>query len=331
MPAGKERAAEIVEYALAHSDMDACREYQIRYDTLDRYKRVYKQSSYMVADKKVGVLDWREWTSMLMQRQSLHEKASWSQDHATIEIKTPYPCIVFKPLSDFHLGSIGVNYQSFVDFTDLFLKTPYHYGGLVGDETDNFVAFKNQLAVLQQILSPEEQDAFLESWLKDVATKLLFATWGNHGAMDEKVAGKNPIKKILNKNLVYFNGIGICNLKLNDQEYKIVATHKTPQHSTVNLTHGLKQLARKEIPDADCYIEGHYHIPDMEVAFERGRFQIFMVMGTLKQNDGYAKRGFSYFTANQDGALVFDSTQHRVIPFPCLADALEYAKLRNGE
>ena len=333
MPAGKERVAEIIDFSMLHGDDSACEVYEIDKTTLDRYRRVYKhneKAKVINDDKKHGEFNWREWTNMMIRHQDLHEKASWSQDQATIEIKTEYPCIVYKPMADQHLGSIGTNYETFTKITDLFLTIPYLYGSLLGDENDNFVSFKNQLAVLQQIISPEEQDEFVESWLLEITPKLLFSTFGNHSAFEERVSGKNALKKILNRNMIYFNGIGICNLKINNQTYKIVVTHKTPQHSTVNLTHGLKQLARKEIPDADIYLEGHYHIPAVEVAFERGLFQVFMVLGTLKQNDGYAKRGFSYFTADKDGAIVFDSTQHRVIPFPCLDDALEFARLKNG-
>ena len=334
MPAGKERVAEIVDYYNIEKEEKTLEKYGISSETLHRYLRKNREGDKIRVvndNKKTGVFNWREWSNMLIEHQELHEKASWSQDQATIEIETEYPCIVYKPLADFHIGSIGVNYDSLIKTTDLFLKIPYLYGSLLGDETDDFVSFKNQLAVLQQIMSPEEQDEFVESWLFDLMPKMLFSCWGNHGEFEERVAGKNALKKMLNRNLIYFNGIGICNLKINEQMYKIIATHKTPQHSTTNLTHGLKQLARKEISDGDIYLEGHYHIPAMEVAFERGLFQVFMVLGTLKQNDGYAKRGFSYFTADKDGAIVFDSEQHRVIPFPCLDDALEFAKLKNGE
>ncbi len=330
----KDRIAEVVDYINSNGKAKALEKYNITEDTVQRYLRLYKQNEKIRVvhdNKKTGTFNWREWSNMLIEHQDLHEKASWSQDSATIEIQTTYPCIVLKPMADEHIGSIGTNYKSFVEFSDLFLKVPYLYGGLVGDETDGFVSFKNQLAVLQQVISPEEQDEFIESWLYDMMPKMLFSTWGNHSAMEERVSGKNALKKMLNRNMIYFNGIGICNVKLNDQTYKLVLTHKTPQHSTTNLTHGLKQLARKEISDADVYMEGHYHIPALEVAFERGKYQIYMVLGTLKQNDGYAKRGFSYFTADKDGALVFDSTQHRVIPFPCLDDALEFARLKNGE
>ncbi len=43
MPAGKERVTEIVDYAILHTDEEACTTFDIDRTTLDRYKRVYKQ------------------------------------------------------------------------------------------------------------------------------------------------------------------------------------------------------------------------------------------------------------------------------------------------
>lgn len=284
----------------------------------------------MTTDKKVGAFDWREWTPHLAERQRLHEKASFSQDAAIIRIETEYPCIVWKPMSDLHIGDIGADYSYLAEFTDKVLSIPYLYLSLSGDEEDNFVSFKNQLAVLQQILSPEEQDAFVESWLSEIGPKVLFAGWGNHAEFEEKVSGRNTLKHLLNHHVAYFNGIGIATIQVNGQTYRAVSTHRTRYNSSFNKTHGLKQLARRDIPDADIYLSGHIHDPAYEVSFERGREQVFIVLGSIKHNDGFAKRYFSYFSARRDAALVLDSREHRIGVFPCLDDALSYAEAVNS-
>lgn len=281
-------------------------------------------------DKKVGEFNWREWADLLTKRQELHEKSSWSQDSATIKIVTPYRYIVYKPMADMHIGDMGTSYASLIDFTDKVLSIPYLYLSLSGDETDDFVSFKNQLAVLQQILNPEEQDNFLESWLLEIVSRILFSGWGNHAEFEERSSGKNAVKKILARNVIYFNGIGVCNIILNDQKYKIATTHKTRYNSSFNKTHGLKQLARRDIPDADIYISAHTHDPDFEWSFERGLEQWFIVLGTIKRNDGYAKRYFSYFSARKDAAVVLDTQSHKSIVFPCLDDALEFTAVGNA-
>lgn len=329
MPAGKERVSEISKYIELYGEEAAILEYNLQASTIKRYRRFYNAVEKTV-DKKIGEFNWREWLPNITERQRLHEKASWSQDSANITINTDFPCIVYKPLADNHIGDIGCDYNRLLELTDLVKSIPYLYISLTGDDTDNFVSFKNQLPMLSQILSPEEQDEFLLSWLEELKDKILFSGWGNHQEFEEKVSARSSVKNILNRNLVYFNGIGICNLQLNAQKYKIVSTHTTRYSSSFNKTHGLKQLARKDIPDADIYIAGHIHDPAQEYTYERGVFQLFMVLGSLKMNDGYSKRWFSYFTAQKDGAVVLDTQQHRFIPYPCLEDALEYAKLRNG-
>jgi predicted phosphodiesterase len=326
MPAGKERVAEIVKYIEQFGETKASADLDLKEKTLKRYV----QYANKMVNKKVGEFNWREWVPNMQERQRLHEKASWSQDSASITIKTDFPCIVYKPLADNHIGDIGCDYNRLLELTDLVKGIPYLYISLTGDDTDNFVSFKNQLPMLSQILSPEEQDEFLLSWLDEIKDKILFSGWGNHQEFEEKVSARSSVKNILNRNLIYFNGIGICNLQLNEQKYKIVSTHTTRYSSSFNKTHGLKQLARKDIPDADIYIAGHVHDPAQEYTYERGVFQLFMVLGSLKMNDGYSKRWFSYFTAQKDGAVVLDTQKHRFIPYPCLEDALEYAKLRNG-
>jgi ribosomal protein S27AE len=287
------------------------------------------QEPDFTSNKKEGIFNWREWSKHLTERQALHEKASWSQDTAAIKLDTPYPYIVWKPLADIHLGAIGTDYKTLVDISDNVLSIPYLYISLLGDEEDNFVSFKSQLAVVQQILSPEEQDSFVESWLTELSPKILFSTWGNHAEFEEKATGRNTLKKLLNHNVIYFNGIGVCILEINGIKYKIVPTHKTRYGSSFNKTHGLKQLARKEIPDADVYLMGHIHDPAVEYSFERGMWQIFAVMGTLKHNDGFAKRYFSAFSAREDFAFVLDTKQKKVLVFPTLDDALGFAKMGN--
>lgn len=302
---------------------------RFRCHTCGKTWTVLTQNSAIESDKKEPCFNWREWSAHMEERQRLVEKASASQDSATLSLKTPYRCVVLKPLADMHLGDIGTDYGRLEEFTEAVLAIPYLYISLSGDETDNFVSFKSQMPMLAQCMSPAQQDEFLESWLDEIGHKVLFSGWGNHAEFEERVSGRNSIAKILSKNLVYFNGIGVCNFKLNDQSYKIVSTHRTRYNSSFNKTHGLKQLARRDIPDADVYIAGHIHDPSFEVSFERGMEQVFVVLGSLKTNDSFAKRYFSYFSARRDSSLVFDTETHSVMPFASLEQALRFAELAN--
>lgn len=276
-------------------------------------------------DKKEGEFSWREWTPLIETIQTLDNKASFSQDKAKVEVTSDKRYIIILPLADLHIGSISVNYETLQLFTDYLLEHDNLYTILVGDIADNFVNFKNILAVHQQVLTPERQEQFLESWLDEIGEKVLATGWGNHDCFEEKFTGKNGIKKILSRRFVYFNGIGILYLKVNEVDYKIVMTHSTRGYSSFNLTHGLKRLARQEIPDADVYVTAHVHTPAMETCGERGKVQTFIVTGTIKF-DGYAKRYFSNNHYEYFPCFVLDTQENRVIPFFELKDAIQYTK-----
>lgn len=280
------------------------------------------------SDKKHQDFNWREWSEHLSERQELTEKATGSQNECNIILPTEHEKIIIFPFADTHLGSIGSNYDEFVRFTDEYLlKYDNLYMVLVGDMVDKFSQFKNMLAVHQMIMTPQQQDDFIENWLQDTKHKILFATWGNHEAMQEKASGQNGVKNIFIKQLVYFNGIGIANIKINDINYGIVATHLTRGNSAFNKTHGLKRIAREDIPDYDIYISAHNHTAAFEVARERGLRQTFLKCGTLKINDGHARRYYSYNSSIDYPVVVLNSTKKLVTPFWTLDEALDHCGL----
>ena len=282
---------------------------------------------FFVEDKKEPIFKWRDWSKHLKEGQILHELSSYSQDICNIKINTDKKYIVYQPLSDIHIGSIGCNYGALEDFTNEIVNRKNLYFSTHGDHIDGFFQFKNMLAVHQMQLSPEEQIRFVESWVEEVRHKFLFSTWGNHEEMEEKNTGLNSVKRILGKRLVYFNGIGVAKIKVNDIEYTVAATHKTRFNSSFNKTHGLKQLARKDIPDADIYLSGHTHDPSFEYSFERGLWQLFVVLGSLKGNDGFGKRYFSYHSTQQMTAIVLNSQTKEFIPFLTLEQAIKFAEI----
>jgi hypothetical protein len=274
-------------------------------------------------NKRKGIFDWREWSKFNQEHQNLRHKASFSQDSVTNKIKTKEDNIIFLPMSDLHLGAYGTDYKLFEELTELILNDDRIFIGLFGDETDNFVNFRNKLAMHQQILTPEEQDAFLESWIKEIRHKILWASWGNHGEFEEANTGKNNLKRILNQYAPYFNGMGVASVKLNKIEYTFAVTHKTRWWSSMNPLHGLCKMSREQIQGKDIYIAGDRHTPAFGKFFESGRFFACVQCGTLKVNDGYAKRYFSYYTSPAMPPVVLNTKEKIFTPVATIQEALK--------
>lgn len=276
-------------------------------------------------EKKTGSFSWKEIVGLAQDRQEVLDNASGAQRKASLRLTSTKPLLV-QPLSDLHLGGRGTDYNLFKKYTEYILKTDNLYIILAGDMTDNFIAFRNASAIHSQVLSPHLQMLAFQSWIEEIQHKVLFTTWGNHEEFEEKVSGFNHIKEILSHRTIYFDGMGLADLYLNDIHYRFAVTHKTRYWSSFNTTHGLKQEARKNIPDCDIYIAGDKHEPALELAMLRGEPRLFIQLGTLKVRDTYSERYFSYFTSPAMPCIELGHRVKEVTPFWTLEQAMKHSK-----
>jgi len=278
------------------------------------------------SDKKEGITDWKEFLAVAKEKNRLNKKSSWTQTEANITLNTKKDWIIIQPLSDTHIGSMGTDYKKFEEYTEFIKKNSQIYTCLLGDMTDHFVNFRNMAAVHGQVLSPQEQRNVFESWVTEIQDKILFATWCNHSEFEEKQTGFNSIKYILERKAIYFNGIGVCNLKVNNNTYSFCATHKTRYFSSFNITHGLLQLARKDVQGKDIYIGADKHEPGLTQTPVGGKITTLIQLGTLKVDDTYSRRYFSFKTNPEMPCIAVSSKEKRIVPFTYLQDAIDFIK-----
>lgn len=132
-------------------------------------------------DKKDGSsFHWRDATKVLKDLQSVNTKASWTQDRARFDFSNRTSPLLVLPISDWHFGSLGSDYALIEEFTDLILNTPDLYIGIAGDMQQMAIKMRGVLEVSDNALSPKMQNRFLESWLSDIESKVLWSTWDNH-------------------------------------------------------------------------------------------------------------------------------------------------------
>ncbi|MDP9363182.1 MAG: hypothetical protein M3Q10_02930, partial [Chloroflexota bacterium] len=160
--------------------------------------------SPFVVDKKTGEdFHWRDANRVLRDMQDLKRRASWSQDDARFVFETGHPIAVLC-LSDTHVGAWSSDHDLLERITDEILSTPDLYVVLLGDVAHMAIKLRGVLEVSDNALPPELQARYVESWLEDIAPKVLCAGWGNHDVeREEAQAGTSRFKELYSRRVVY--------------------------------------------------------------------------------------------------------------------------------
>src|SRR5262249_39205508 len=236
--------------------------FKISQTTVSKYSHL--APPLLPSNKKTGDFNWREWTPWIKQGQDLKHKGSFTQDHAEITLGDGKRPIAIAPFSDMHMGAWSSDHEALTRFTDELLKTPDLYIGLLGDYGQYAIKLRGVLEVSDNLLPPEQQTDFIDSWLNEIWHKVAFATWDNHGIeRQEKQAGESGLKRIFSRKVIYFNGIGHMDIHVGEQTYRGVVTHKFRGRSLLNPVHGQMRYMRFEGNDRDFAMSGDSHVPGM--------------------------------------------------------------------
>lgn len=317
-------AAELKSGKLSHADIAA--KCGVSIGAVSNLKRRLTQPP-VVADKRVGKLDWRDACRHIASMQSLRSRASSSQDRATIQLGDGKSPVILMGFGDQHIGSYGTDHDLFQKLTDEIIETPNLYVALMGDYVEMAIKLRGVLEVTSQVLTPEMQEMFLESWLEDIKDKVAFATWDNHAVMrQESQAGTSSVKGILSRRFVYHNGIGHSDLVVGKQTYRCAASHKFAGGSMFNRMHAQGRYVRQMAADRELVLMGDIHQWGFAVTEDGGRERCYVTGGTLHTNSGYAKRFFSLHTAPHYPCVVLHHDSHQMVPFKSVQQALRYVK-----
>lgn len=290
--------------------------------TVDKYVKL--APAIPKTNKKSGEFHWREWVPAMRQMQALKSKSSFSQDRAAIELGDGSSPVCIAPFSDQHMGAWSTNYDALVELTDELLNTPNLYIGLLGDYGHYAIKLRNVLEVSDNLLPPEQQTDFIESWFNEIWHKVAFATWENHGIeRQEKQAGESSTKRLLNRKVVYFNGIGHVDIKVGNQIYRGAVSHRFRGKSIENPCHAQMRYMRREGIDRDFAMQGDTHTPGMIKYTDGDKTRVSINTGSIQQNSGYAKRYFSLATHPVYPVLVLHPDKHMMTPFWSVKEWLE--------
>ena len=271
-------------------------------------------------------ISWRELGEFAKQAQTVREKSKAYQSKVgiTIPVKTDRPVAIMYS-SDWHLGSVATNYDEFMRHIDKVLETPNLYMVTVGDEIDNFYRFGTLRPIFDQIMPPELQMDMLRGILKELASqkKILAACWGNHTSeFAERAMGFDVMSQLVANKVPYLGTKGIINLKIGDQTYDNLVTHKSRYSSFLNRLHGNKREFQLTHP-ARVVVTAHTHVPDFETYYHYGVQNFLIKCGTFKIDDIHSMR---YYGRGVMGTptLVYHPGHDHIVPFSRCEDALLY-------
>lgn len=272
-------------------------------------------------DKKIGGFNWRDSIPAIKGMQALRKKGSWGQQFATIKVGNGVDPIGIMLLSDTHIGAMGTDYDLFVELTDIIMNTPNLYFVLNGDEVEFAIKLRGVAEVCAQVLDPGLQDEFIESWVAEVSSKMLWATWSNHSTeRAEAGIGFCPIKKILAKKVPFFSGIGHADIIVGKEVYKAAVSHKFQGVTAMDVTAGCRKYLRMEAPDRELAIQGDAHRAGISLYNEGGTRRLAVCSGTLNVASGFAQRYCSVKTSTAFPVIKFYPDKHIMIPFMSIAE-----------
>ncbi len=321
-PAIQELVAADIQAGLSHRDIARARGIGLATVSAIRNRRA---QPLVESDKRVGEFRWRDAIKRVTAMQELRSKASFSQDFATIKLGDGSQPVILLGFGDQHIGSYGANYKLFEEITDEIISTPNLYVALMGDYLEMAIKLRGVLEVTSQALTPEMQEAFLESWLEDVKDKVAFATWDNHAVIrQESQAGTSNVKNMLSRRFVYHNGIGHSDLIVGKQTYRCAASHKFSGGSMFNRMHSQGRYVRQMASDRELVLMGDIHQWGFSQTEDGGIERCYITGGTLHLNSGYAKRFFSLHTAPHYPCVVLHPDKHEMVPFKSVKQAVRY-------
>ncbi len=294
--------------------------------------RLREDNHAITWDKTEGFTDWRELAEWAKSGQDIRHRGSSSQDFSKIRVDPVNGEIAICVLGDTHWGSWGADYKLIESITDELISIDGLYTILVGDLEQQAIKMRNVLEVCDNILPPEMQARFTESWLDEIGPKVLAACWDNHAVMRQEAAtGQSSYKKAVSEKCVYFNGIGHLDVTVGEETYKIALSHFFRGRSVHNPCYGQRLYMQTVGQDREIAIAGDSHEPGI-LEYANGQTRRLCVnCGTTQTNSGYAKRFFSLYSLPVFPIVVLSANRHSWRVFWNLQDYVDYRNATNTQ
>jgi hypothetical protein len=308
-------------------------------------KRVHPSERVIFNSKKDNVIDEESILKHLIEAKRLYQEQEVGQKEATVELKPQYPTLpVYVWLNcDDHLGSVQVDYESFLRDYNIVRDTPNFFCISNGDEVDNFMITLGKCAtgVYEDAINPNQQALLMQSLFKklDNQDKMLAFSFGNHNQWLRGAGYKFENTWLRDFKCPVLNCGGLLRINYGSEEYKVAITHRYWGSSKLNPTNAAKRYMEHEHPSADVLFLGHTHQAE-SLWFRRDReteYRYAIIGGTYKTNDewgaeqgigGRGQLGGMVLALRPDkrDILVYDSVERAKAVFDMELQIKEHAR-----
>lgn len=246
-------------------------------------------------------------------------------EEINISIDTKLP-IGFVSWADWHLGGFGTDYDSFEDDAEIVRTEPGLYAGIGGDTSQNIIQ-PSKIGSSHNQTPISVQKGLVYLTYKRLIEKILYVGTGNHNYWSALLEGEDWDGELAKRlNLVYTKHCATINLRVGQQEYKVVRMHKGRFNSTFNPTHSNKQNQRVYFPDARIIVVEHNHIADIEQYRYNGKECVAIRTGTYAVYDDFAQQN-GYFGAHvANPTVILYPDQDKIVAFKDMQDAIIFLR-----
>jgi len=268
------------------------------------------------------------------------EEIARAKTRSSVEITIPTETeIGVAGLADQHADDPSSDVERMEADAQIIGDTPGMFGILGGDLINNFILGGKMLGTLLAAdQTVEAQWALADHYLGLFGEdKILAMISGNHEDWTARQAGVDMLQKLaVRRRLLYDPHEWKITLNVGEITYRILIRHKSRFNSSINLTHGCKQLLKQgrysEVPDV--IFVAHGHEPAVEWFVWGAEERVAIRPGTYKLADAYAaERAFGCGRPYMMPTIILSPDERRIRVTTDLeeaADQLTFYRWRRG-
>ena len=268
---------------------------------------------------QLGVTTFSEYITKAQEISEFRRGESLWKDEINIDIQTPYKWFGIQAWGDFHVGSLGCDYDKLREL----LAGVHEYDNLrtitLGNLGDFFTPMGSpKEGMIGDVLPMQSQLFAIKKFMTEYQDYILASVNApDHEDWVYKSSGVDIYEYMAKElNIPLVTAGGSVKINFGEVSYDIMPFHKIAKFkSEFNLTHSHKRALELR-RDADVVMAGHIHKPDYEVAWRNGHEVSLVQIGTLETKETGSmygrKEGFLTPVRSEYPIVLFNTIQKKM-------------------